>query len=231
MVWIFLGAGIAVLFLGAIAGFSPVLYMTQFSLMSIKDRSQKQSRSLLVGLLAGVLLGIIALTIFFQFFQLDALQLFLDSAVHAFIAYIVLNALTGLGFIGAGIWYLTQPASTQLLKPKEQPTNSRGVRALVWLGFMRTFASISGASATFVASGIITTAQTGMVSRLILTGIFLAATMAPFITIAGMIDRHPARTHTIMTWCKNRVQSVNYRILFGWASISLGVIIMLVLYL
>lgn len=207
--------------LGLIAGFSPTLYIAQIGIAS----SSKRARSLMVALMIGVLTGIIALSIVFQFFQLETLRLIIDSTLSAFFVSIIFNTMLGTAFIIAGFWYINKKPNR--IHEEKIPNSKSSFWALVSLGFFRTFVSISGATATFIASGILSSANSHPVSWVILAIIFLATTIAPFVLILVTMGRHPDKIQNVLEWLKTQLYRFNYRLVIGVAAIIVGSAIIL----
>jgi hypothetical protein len=214
--WLFISAIIAVVALGIIAGFSPTLYVTQIGIAS----SSKRARSFMIALMIGVLLGIILLSILFQFFQADTLHAFIDSALSALFVSVIFNILVGAAFIVAGFWYINKKPNR--IDEGEKPTAKTGYWALISLGFFRTFFSISGATATFLASGIISGSRVNIVSWLILVLTFLAATVVPFLLILITMQHYPERIKNLLAWLKTQLLRYNYKLVIGVAAILIG---------
>jgi len=214
--WLLISAIIAIVILGLAAGFSPTLYVTQIGMST----TAKRARNLMIALMIGVLLGIVALSTVFQFFQLDALRTFIDSAVSALFVSIIFNIIIGVTFILAGFWYINKKPNR--LNEVNKPAAKSSYVALISLGFLRTFASISGATATFLASGIISDVRSGIVVHLILTAVFLAAAIAPFLLIVVTIKRYPKRIQRQLQWFKDQLLKYNYKIVIGAGGILIG---------
>lgn len=215
-IWLFISAVIAMVILGLIAGFSPTLYITQIGVAS----ASKRARPYMIALMIGVLSGIILLSILFQFFQLDTLHTLIDSTINALLVSIIFNGLIGIIFIVAGFWYLNKKPNR--IDEHKKPAAKSGYWALVSLGFFRTFASISGATATFLASGIIVDTQIGAINRLLLTVIFLAAAVAPFVLILFTMKRRPEKIQAVLEWLKAKLTRFNYKVIIGAAGILVG---------
>lgn len=214
--WLLIGAIIAMIILGVIAGFSPTLYVTQVGIST----TSKRARSLMIALMAGVLLGIVVLSILFQFFQPSVLHAIIDNAINALFVSIAFNILIGIVFILAGFWYIHKKPNR--IEETKKPTIKSGYWALISLGFFRTFLSISGATATFLASGILSDQQTGIVNRFILSGVFLAAAVAPFLLILITMRRFPSKISTLLDWFKLNLHRFNYKLIIGVAAILVG---------
>ena len=214
--WLFFSAVIAMIILGLVAGFSPTLYITQIGIAS----TAKRARWLMISLMAGVLMGIIFLSVFFQFFQLDNLRTFIDKDPYALIVSVVFHAIIGAAFIAGGLWYVNKKPN-RIKEDKKTVSKSRYI-ALVSLGFFRTFASVSGAAATFFASGIISSANTDIATRIILTIIFLAATITPFVLIIGALKRYPKKIERVLEWLKVQLHRFNYKLIIGVGAVLIG---------
>lgn len=214
--WVFISAIFAISILGFIAGFSPTLYVTQVGIAA----KAKSARSLMIALMLGVLLGIITLSILFQSFQPDTLRAFIDSTTNALFVSVVFNVIIGAVFIAAGFWYINKKPNR--ISKDDKSAAKSSYWALVSFGFFRTFASISGATATFFASGIITDAKVGVISWILLTGLFLAATITPFVLIMTTMERHPKKIISILEWFRIKLLKYNYKLVIGVVSILLG---------
>lgn len=215
-IWLFICAIIAMVLLGLIAGFSPTLYVTQIGVST----SSKRARALMISLMIGVLLGIILLSVLFQVFQLDSLQALFNSSTNVNYLSSAFNILIAVVFIIGGLWYINN-------KPNHI-SNTKGVQTkigslgLIGFGFLRTFVSISGATATFLASNVIGDTHVGILSRVLLTIIFLASTIAPFALILITMNRHPENVRLVLAWSKVQLSRFNYKYLIGAAAILIG---------
>ncbi len=214
--WLLISAILSMVVLGIIAGFSPTLYVTQIGVAT----TSKRARALMISLMIGVLLGIILLSILFQFFQLETLRTFIDSTLSALFVSVIFNIIIGTTFVIMGFWYINKKPNR--IDGDERPTAKSSYWALISLGFFRTFVSISGATATFLASGIISDARTNIVSWLILTAVFLASTVAPFVVILITMKRSPERIKSLLAWLKAQLVRYNYKLVIGVAAILIG---------
>ncbi len=215
-IWTFIGVIIAMVFFGLIAGFSPTLYATQIGVAA----ASKRSFSLMISLMVGVLLGIIFLSIFFQFFQLDSLRTFVDSSLKAMYISVVFNIIIGVTFIIGGFWYIHKKPNRIA---KDARVNAKsGYWGLITLGFFRTFASISGATATFLASNLLPQSTDYIVEKFILIAFFLAAVIAPFVLLLFIMSRHPEKIKGIFEKLKNKLTKYNYKLVIGVIAILLG---------
>lgn len=220
-VWSLIGVIIAVVILGLVAGFSPTLYATQVGIAATSKRAQ----SFMIALMIGVILGIIGLSIFFQFFQVETLRLVIDSTLKAIYVSSVFNAIMGTAFIAGGFWYIHKKPNRV---DKSHTFNSKsGYWALTSLGFFRTFISVSGATATFLASTLISGSSTEIISRLILTLIFLATTIVPFVIILITMKRQPKKIQSVLTWFKELLHKFDYKLIIGVTAILVGSAIIL----
>lgn len=202
--------------LGAIAGFSPTLYATQAGIST----SSKRARSLMIALMVGVLLGIILLTVLFQFLQPDALHSIIDNAINALFVSVLFNIFIGILFIIGGLWYIHRKPNR--IDVTDKPTSKSSYMALVSLGFFRTFASVSGATAIFLASTLISNGRNDIFSRLILTIVFLVAAVAPFLLILITMKRYPKHINELLDRFKTFLRRFNYKLIIGTAAILIG---------
>jgi len=210
---------VTISFLGLVAGFSPTLYIAQ---VSTSSKSKKDT--LATGaIMAGVLLAIIVLASLFQTVQLDALLHFIDSTVKALIISIVLNIFVGIGLVVGGIWYIRAHSQPALDLPSNK--KKRSIPALLGLGFIRTFTSISGVTATYVAASTISGASTSFFQQLIYTLIFVAAAIVPFVGIVILVNKHPARLTQLVSKLQVLVGRFDYHWIIGFIGVVFGVCI------
>lgn len=214
--WTFIGAIIAMIIIGLIAGFSPTLYATQVGISATSKRAQ----SLMIALMIGVILGIVFLSVFFQFFQVDTLRSIINSTLQAIYVSVVFNIIIGIIFVAGGFWYIHKKPN-RIDKDKSVSIKS-GYGALVSLGFIRTFLSVSGATATFLASSLISGAKGDIITRLILTLVFLAAAIAPFALILVTMRRRPEKIHELLERFKHMLHKFDYKLVIGVAAILVG---------
>lgn len=214
-VWLLIGASLVTLFLGVIAGFSPSLYIAQASI----GMGTKKTFVTVCSLMIGVVGALVFLTILFQFFHLHTLVKIIDATVRALFVSVIFNVFIGLVLILGGVWYLHHKESTKKT-PAAMSTGSYA--ALISFGFFRTFLSISGVTATFIASNIIAEASTGIVIRLLLTGLFLASAVVPFTGIIMLVKQNPAFLTRLTGQAKNALKKINYRPVIGFAAIVFG---------
>ncbi len=215
-IWLLLGAALALVFLGLLAGFSPTLYAAQMSMAT----DSKKSSSYAISIMVGVILAIIALGIFFQFFQFDTLNAIIDSRKDAMVVSSVFNLVIGFTFILAGIWYIRKKTTPK--KESRLTSTTAGHLAFAGLGFFRTFLSLSGATSTFMAIGLIANTDIEPVGRLLLSFIFLAAAIAPFVVILIEIKKRPHNIQKLLNFVKHRASTPYFHSVVGLLSIILG---------
>lgn len=215
-IWLLIGGIIVTIVLGIIAGFSPTLYMTQIGIGGAKS---KGALPYMIAIMIGVVLALVVLTILFQFFHLNTLIEFIDTTVNALLVSVVFNILIGLAMIGGGMWYLRHRDLEA--KPLSSFKKS-GYAALVSFGFLRTFISITGVTATFIASNVIAEASPGILLRIILTFIFLAASIVPFVAIVFLLKSNPTQMTALVDRVKSLLKKLNYRPVIGVGAILFG---------
>lgn len=217
---LFIAALIAVAVLGIIAGFSPTLYIAQVSIGSKPKRIIPYT----IGLMAGVLGAVIFLMLLFQVFQLDTLVSIIDSTVSALLLSVGFNIVVGTGLIVGGLWYIrSRKESPKPLKETRAAARSKaGISAIVSLGFIRTLTSISGLTATFIASGLIGSGNPLLLERSLMTLVFLAASIVPFAGIIVLLKRSPERLTKLTGRLKELMHHINYRLIAGVAAVILG---------
>ncbi|MGY4893725.1 MAG: hypothetical protein ACO1N2_03480 [Candidatus Saccharimonadota bacterium] len=220
--FLFIAALIAVAVLGIIAGFSPTLYIAQVSIGSKPKRIIPYT----IGLMAGVLGAVIFLMLLFQVFQLDTLVSIIDSTVSALLLSVGFNIVVGTGLIVGGLWYIrSRKESPKPLKETRAAAAARskaGIGAIVSLGFIRTLTSISGLTATFIASGLISSGNPLLLERSLMTLVFLAASIVPFAGIIVLLKRSPERLTKLTGRLKELMHRINYRLIAGVAAVILG---------
>ncbi len=218
---VFLLSLLGIIFLGLLAGFSPTLYFTQIAV----GMKSKNSRVYSMSLIAGVLLAIIVLSFLFQILNLQTLLDFIDSTIHALIIAVVFNIFIAIGLIIGGFWYINYPDEVKKSKlpPLKPTTKSSGkVSATVSFSFIRTFTSISGITATYVASNTIAATTSGLPEQIIYTSLFLFSAILPFLIIFILIRNKSTYMVKIVDSLKQFMQRFNYRLTIGVTAIIIG---------
>lgn len=219
---IYISTLISVSILGLTAGFSPTLYVAQVAITAKVRRPVAYAASLM----AGVLVAVLLLIILFQVIQLDTLLAFIDTTIRAVTLSVIFNMLVGVGFIAGGMWYLRHK---DVLKPP-RPSKAKqagGLASVFGLGFVRTFISISGVTATYFAANIIANISLNLIEQLIFTLIFFAAAIVPFFAIVMYMKKSPERVLKIAEQFRALLRRINYRPVVGVGAIILGVSILI----
>lgn len=215
--FIFVSALISVSILGLAAGFSPTLYVAQIAMTS----KSKHPISYTVALMGGVLFAVLLLIIVFQTLHLDTLLTFIDTTVRAVTVSVIFNMVVGGGFIWGGIWYLRHQHIPKVNK-KAKVTHTGGTISMFGLGFARTFVSVSGVTATYIAGNIIANVSIGLVEHVVYTLIFFAASIVPFFGIIIFMRKNPDRLIRMTNELRTLLYKTNYRLIVGVGAIILG---------
>lgn len=216
-VTVFISTLISVSILGLAAGFSPTLYVAQIAITSKVRRPVAYATSLM----GGVLVAILLLIILFQIIQLDTLLAFIDTTVRAVTLSVVFNMLIGVGFIFGGIWYLRHKDVLKAPKPSKAK-QAGGLISVFSLGFVRTFISISGVTATYFAANIIANISINLLEQVIFTLIFFAAAIVPFVAIIIYMKKSPEQIIKAANQFRALLHRVNYRPVVGVGALILG---------
>lgn len=218
---VFVSTLLSVSVLGLVAGFSPTLYVAQVAITAKVKRPVAYAASLM----SGVLFAVLLLILLFQTIHLDTLLTIIDTTIRAVTLSVVFNALVGIGFIFGGSWYLRHkeaikgpPKPTKTAKAKQ----TGGLISVFSLGFVRTFVSISGVTATYFAGNIISTVSMNLIERTIFTLVFFAAAVVPFIGIVIYMRRSPERIVSATNKFRALLTRINYRPIVGFGAIILG---------
>lgn len=221
--FVFISTLISIVILGLAAGFSPMLYVSQFTIGSAKPSKR---RSYTIALVAGVLAAILLLIGLFQVMQLSTLLSFLDTTIKALVVNVTFSLLLGSALIYGGYRYLKR--SEKPNEPTRKPKTTHGIVGIAGLGFFRTFVSVSGVTATYIAANIISNASNSIIERLILTIAFLVATVLPFIGIVWTLQRRPVQMKQFVAFIRTTSKRYNFRRLVGLGAILVGGMIILV---
>jgi len=214
--WLLAGGIILTVILGIIAGFSPTLYITQVGI-GVKNKKVPYMISIMIGVVG----ALIVLTVLFQFFQLNTLIQYIDETVRALLLSVVFNILIGAAMIVGGVWYIKhRNHDPEVKSPKK--IKKAGYAALISFGFLRTFLSITGISSTFVASNVIAEASPGIITRIVSTIMFLAASILPFVAIIFLLKSNPEKLDTVVDFIKKMLNKFNYRPVIGVIAILFG---------
>ena len=90
------------------------------------------------------------------------------------------------------------------------------------LGFTRTFISVSGVTATYIAGNIIANISIGVVEHIIYTLVFFAASIVPFFGIIIYMQKNPERLIGLTNRLRVLLHKSNYRLIVGVGAIILG---------
>jgi hypothetical protein len=210
---------LGVIVLGLIAGFSPTLYIAQAALSTKKSAAKRYTYSLI----AGVLAAVVVLMVAFQYFNLSTLLSTVESAVDALFISTIFNLFIGVLFILAGVFYLKTRNRTHAYDADTKTIKKAGgSSAFFGFGFAKTFLSVSGATAVFIGGNIIANVNTDIVVRALFTAAFLIATVIPFWFILYLIRKNPERVDMLVYKVKSRLKTVNYRLTMGVAALLFG---------
>lgn len=216
LIIIFISTVISVSVLGLLAGFSPTLYVTQIAVAS----KSKQPVAYAVSLMIGVLAAILLLIILFQTLHIDTLLRVIDTTVRAVTVSVVFNLIVGAIFIYGGIWYLRHQEI-----PKPKPTKTKkagGIASIFGLGFVRTFVSVSGVTATYIAGNIMANVSDNFIENIVYTLVFLAAAIVPFVGIVLYMRKSPKRLVALTDKLNDLLRRSNYRQVVGVGAVILG---------
>jgi len=218
LVIIFVSTLVSLVVLGLGAGFSPTLYIAQLAVAS----KGKKDIPYAVALMTGVILAIVILIILFQIVQLDTLLIFIDTNVRALLVSIVFNVFIGASLIVGGFYYLNHQDPPQPKKEKKDLKKAGGIIGIAGLGFIRTFLSISGVTATYIAGNVIASVSGSIAERMVYTAIFLTATVVPFVGIVILTRTSPARLVAITDAARTLIDKLNYRLIVGALAVIFG---------
>lgn len=215
---VFVSTLISLVILGLTAGFSPTLYIAQVALASKSSKATMYTVALMSGVVAAALL----LIVLFQIIHLDTLLNYLQSTVQALTVSVVLNILVGAALIYGGFHYLHHREIPKAKNETAKLKKASGYIGLAGLGFMRTFLSVGGVTATYLAGNVIADASAGLGERVVYTLMFLGVTIVPFGIIIFMIRRKPSRLAGITRATRTLLERINYRLIVGGAAIIFG---------
>lgn len=214
-IFVFASVVISTSVLGLIAGFSPTLYIAQIATAT----KSKQATNYAIAIMAGVLVAILLLITLFQFIHLDTLLKIINSSVRAVTVSVGFNVIIGGLFIYTGIWYLRHQKTQQ---KTEKPKQVGGLTSVFGLGFFRTFASITGVTATYIAGNIVANVSNGYIENVIFTAVFMAGAIAPFVIILFYFRRDTRHLLLLTEKVRATMQRTNYRFVVGTGAIILG---------
>lgn len=214
---VFVSTLVSLVVLGVIAGFSPTLYIAQVAVAS-----KTKALSYSIALMCGVVAAIILLIVLFQVIHLDTLLSFIDTTVRALTVSVIFNILIGVALIYGGFHYLYNRDLQKNKNEKVKLKKASGFTGLAGLGFVRTFLSVTGVTATYIAGNVIADVSVGLAERLVYTLIFLVVTIIPFAVIMILINKNPARLNAITEATRTLLERLNYRLVAGVAAIIFG---------
>ncbi len=207
---------VGIVLLGFAAGLSPSLYIAQTDAPLKKERFPY-----LAAFATGVLIALLALVVLFQAVQLDILLQSISSPVQAVILSVIFNIFIGIGLIVGGFWYINHQSASKpdITVPGINPDSFVGTAGF---GFIRTFVSISGVIAAYLAGNAIASASTNSIEQAIYTAIFMAAAIFPLAAFAVLIKRGSARLESLIGQLQLVLLRVNYRLTIGAGAVIFG---------
>jgi len=214
---VFVSTLISLVVLGLVAGFSPTLYIAQITVST----KSKQEKPYTLALMIGVVSAIFLLIILFQIIHLDTLLAFIDTTLRALVVSVIFNVVVGAALIYGGIYYLTHRAAPKPIEDKKKMKKS-SVIGIASFGFIRTFLSVSGVTATYIAGNLIANLSVTLTERLVYTCVFLATTIIPLALIVILVKRNPTRLAGITETTRLLMDKLNYRVIVGYAVIIFG---------
>jgi hypothetical protein len=212
---VLIGSLVILVLLGLIAGFSPTLYIAQVTV----GTKAKKYLGFTAALMTGVLLAIIVLLILFQTFHLNTLISLIDQTVDAIKVSVIFNLIVGLALILGGFYYIRHQ---KMPRPKLPLKKAGGIVGIFGLGFVRTFISVSGLTATYLAGNLIADVTETIPGRILHSLVFLAATILPFAVIIFFLKKHPDFITTQADRLRALLHRINYRLFMGVAALLLG---------
>lgn len=213
---VFASTLIGVGFLGAIAGFSPTLYIAQIAIGAKPERRVAYT----IALIAGVFAAILFLMVLFQWLHVDTVVTYIDSTIHALLYSVIFNLLIGIAFIWGGTWYLRNKKDVAVRKAASK--KSGGIAPIFSLGFVRTLTSISGVTSVYIAANGIASVSTHFFEQLIYSLVFFVAALIPFVGIVSLMMKNPALLTDYTDKLKLLLNRFNYRAIAGIGAIVLG---------
>jgi cytochrome c biogenesis protein CcdA len=218
LIIVFIASLIALAVLGLIAGFSPTLYIAQVAVAAKSAKGIAYS----IAIMAGVVTAILLLIVLFQTIHLDTLLTFIDTSVRALTVSVIFNILVGGALIFGGTRYLHHREIPKPNPKKLKAKQAGDIAGIFGLGFARTFVSISGVTATYIAGNVIADVSQGIIERLIYTLLFLVATVVPFAVIIALMRKNPDSLTSITDKVRSWLHRFNYRLIGGVTAIIFG---------
>lgn len=186
-IWQVVSAGVSLLGLGFVMGFSPALYAIVIHLLSARPNAERSVRWVVFGAAFGAtLIGALMLVI-----NPDAITTFIRSTADRLVVSTVLDATVGLIFLAVGVREWRRRNLPRQPKPPKPPRTSPG--ALFALGVTNAVLSTTGLATMYLTGRVITGASTLAVVRVGLYAVFLVPLAAPYLALAWAWQRFPGK--------------------------------------
>ena len=219
-IWVFVGAIFALIGLGLVASFSPVLY----TFIGVSTRT-KESHPYLIATTLGITVSVLLLSLLFQFFHPNSLFNVLNSTVEAVLVSTWFHILVGIALVASGVlYYYKRPMPKK--KAPEKPAKS-GVWASASLGFLRTTFSVSGFTSIYIANSIISNASHEPIGKIILLGVLVAAAVVPFFVIYWFFNKYPKMLDKSTSLVHRIAKSGKDKPILGGTSVVVGAVIVI----
>jgi len=212
-----LGAIFALIGLGLIVGFSPVLYVTHLTVLSKATRPIRQS----VILLSGVASAVVLLVALSNFIQPDTLREVTRSTLITLTTTHWFDFTAGALFIIGGLYYLfnlhKEPSKVRKAKKHTIGANS----GLYAIGLFKTMGSLSGFAALLFSVRFIHEVSVNILVEILLFIVLLIATILPFVGLLLVRLYHPQTFKGIQRLI-TKMTAYNYRTYVGVVLVAIG---------
>lgn len=182
-----LSAGITLLGLGFVMGFSPTLYAVVFRLLTHASAPARMIR----WMTAGLALGATFLVLLFRVVDPDTLTTLLEDRTKTLLVRRSVDLTAGALLLLAGVAQAVR--SRRPAKPKKAPSKDQieSPRRMLLVGLANSVIGVSGLATMYMTGRVIRAASTEILLELLLYAVFLTAVVGPYLVVAWAWSAFP----------------------------------------
>lgn len=182
-----LSAGLSLLGLGLVMGFSPTLYGLALHLLTRSSNPGREIR----WLTAGIAVGATILFLVFRAFDPETLTTALRGHVEELLVRRSIDLTAGTIFLLLAVIVFLRSRTPRRSKPEIQETPGQHPGRTFLLGLANTVIGVSGVATMYVTGRVVTAPSDDLLIRLMLYGVFLVTLTGPYLVASWAWRRFP----------------------------------------
>ncbi|TDT33260.1 GAP family protein [Naumannella halotolerans] len=214
-----LGAGLSLLGLGFVMGFSPTMYAVVIRLLTASKRPQTAVRWVSVGMVIGCTLMLLA----FRVVDPETLTAALKDRVEEFLVRRGVDLVAGTIFLILAVITFQRLRRPRPAPKLPGPPREESARRMILIGVANTVIGISGLATMYVTGRVLTSATHQLWLQALLYTLFLVAVIGPYLLLSLAWQRYPRLDRQVRS-IYHRLSRLNTRALlaFGLSIAAFG---------